>query len=216
VFIVANSRPGANTFLDYAKKVRLEFVALGALSSAASTALLQSLVQRSADASQQKFVRWCLGVAEGNPFFLQELAHQWIETGHRYEAPPSVSKVLQERLSRLTVEALQVLQVCSVLGEWATIERVEGVLMYRPHQLLSAVEELSNAAMLVAHPEGSESSDRRLHPRHDFLASAAIGRLSPLSLAFLHQRSADVLDKEIPRTGLPTTLLWACANHSHL
>src|SRR5207237_4892922 len=133
-------------FLEYAEKVRVDTITLGPLAPLPSAVLLKSIALRPGDEPEPGFVDWCLAVAEGNPFFLLELAHQWIETGHRYEAPPSVSKVLQERLSRLTVEALQVLQVCSVLGEWATIERVEGVLMYRPHQLLSAVEELSNAA----------------------------------------------------------------------
>jgi DNA-binding SARP family transcriptional activator len=215
LFFLLNSRPSDHLFLDYAEKARVPTIALGPLTSVASSALLQSIGVRASDEAECSFVEWCLSIAEGNPFFLQELAHQWIETGQRFEAPPSVTRVLQERLSRLSPEALQVLQSCAVLGDHATLDRVERVLEYHPYQLLSAVEELSRAAMLAAHGERNDASAPQLQPRHDFLSSAAICRLAPVSLAFVHRRSADVLEKEIAQEKMPTTLLWACASHRH-
>jgi len=215
VFFVLNARPSRNSFLEYADKARFDTIALGPLTPMASTALLQSIALRPGDEPESGFVEWCLAVAEGNPFFLQELGHQWIETGHRYEAPPSVAKVLQERLARLSGEALQVLQTCAVLSDHATLDRVERVLEYHPHQLLSAVEELSKAAMLGVQGERPNVAVGQIQPRHDFLSSAAIGLLAPVSLAFIHRRSADVLEKEIAQQTMPTTLLWACASHRH-
>jgi DNA-binding SARP family transcriptional activator/tetratricopeptide (TPR) repeat protein len=216
LFFLLNARPSNTHFLDYADKARLETVTLAPLAPAACTVLLQSIALVPSDAITQDVIRWCLSVAEGNPFFLQELAHQWIETGKRHDAPPSVTKVLQERLSRLSPDALQVLQTCAILGEHATLDRIERVLEYPPHQLLSAVEALSKAAMLTTNPDRTECPDGQLQPRHDFLASAATGRLAPVSLSFLHRRSADVLEKDITREKMPTTLLWACASHRHL
>jgi DNA-binding SARP family transcriptional activator len=215
VFFVLNARRSNNPFLEYAEKLRLDTITLGPLTPVASTALLHSVALRPGDEPESGFVDWCLAVAEGNPFFLQELVQQWIETGHRYEAPPSVTKVIQERLSRLSAEALQVLQTCAVLSDHATLDRVERVLEFHPHQLLSAVEELSKAAMLRAQGERPEVAAGQLQPRHDFLSSAAISRLAPVSLAFIHRRSADVLEKEIAQQTMPTTLLWACAGHRH-
>ena len=215
LFFLLNSRPGDNSFRDYAEKARLDTLILGPLKPVASTALLQSVALRPGDEPQPEFIEWCLAVAEGNPFFLQELAHQWIETGQRYEAPPSVTRVLQERLSRLSEEALQVLQTCAVLSDHATLDRVERVLEYPPHQLLSAVGELSRAAMLSMPNEGKDLTPVQIQPRHDFLASAAISRLPAVSLAFIHRRSADVLEKEIAQATMPTTMLWACARHRH-
>jgi DNA-binding SARP family transcriptional activator len=215
LFFLLNSRPGDNSFLDYAEKARLDTLALGPLKPVASAALLQSVALRPGDQPQPEFVNWCLAVAEGNPFFLQELAHQWIETGQRYEAPPSVTRVMQERLSRLTAEALQVLQTCAVLGDHATLDRVEKVLNCPPHHLLSAVGELSKAAMLSMPSDGKDLTPGQIQPRHDFLASAAVSRLPAVSLAFIHRRAADVLEKEIAQATMPTTLLWACANHRH-
>jgi DNA-binding SARP family transcriptional activator len=215
LFFLMNSRPGNSSFLEYADNARLETVALNPLRPIASTALLRAIAWRPGDEPQPEFFDWCLAVAEGNPFFLQELAHQWIETGQRYEAPPSVTKVLQERLSRLSGDALQVLQTCAVLSDHATLDRVERVLEYPPHQLLSAVGELSRAAMLSTRTEGKDVSPVQIQPRHDFLASAAISRLPAVSLAFIHRRSADVLETEIAQATMATTVLWACARHRH-
>ena len=215
VFFLLNARPG-NTGLDeLAESLLIRTVRLGPLTRTASTTILRSLAQQPTDASDAVFIGRSLAVAEGNPFFLQELAHHWVETGGRYEAPPSIAKVLQERLARLSGEALRVLQTCAVLGDCATIDRVEKVLGYHPHMLLAAIEELSKAAMLSSPSEEMDSPNGQLQPRHDFLSFAAIGRLAPLSLAFIHRRSADVLEGEIGAEAMPTTLLWACAHHRH-
>jgi DNA-binding SARP family transcriptional activator/tetratricopeptide (TPR) repeat protein len=215
LFFVFNSRPSSNSFLTYTEALQLETIALGPLKSTACVALLDSAALRPGDRLQADFVEWCLAVAEGNPFFLQELAHHWIETGQRYAAPPSIARILEERLSHLSGEALQVLQTCAVLGEHATLDRVEQILDYHPYQVLSAIEELSKTAMLGKITEGSDSTEGRLKPRHDFLAAAAINRLAPISLAFIHRRSADILEKEIAQAMMPATLLWACAGHRH-
>jgi DNA-binding SARP family transcriptional activator len=215
LFFLLNSRSGYSSFLDHVEQAQLETLNLGPLKPVASMALLQSVASRPGDEPQPEIIDWCLAVAEGNPFFLQELAHQWIETGRRYEAPPSVTRVIQERLSRLSGEALQVLQTCAVLSDHATLDRVEMVLEYPSYQLLSAVSELSNAAMLTMPDEGKDIAPGWIQPRHDFLASAALSRLPAASLAFMHRRSADVLESEIARATMPTTLLWACASHCH-
>jgi DNA-binding SARP family transcriptional activator len=215
LFFLMNSRPGNSFFNQYAEKASLCTLLLPPLNRKASIALLQSVALLRADEPESDFVGWCLGVAEGNPFFLQELAHQWIETGHRHEAPPSVTKVLQDRLARLSGEALRVLQSCAILSDHATLDRVEKVLEYPPHMLLNAVEELSKAAMLSMPGEGFDTGGGFLQPKHDFLSSAAMARLSPVSLAFLHRRVADVLEREIVQEAMATTLLWACASHRH-
>ena len=216
LFFLLNARTNPGRFLEPDAKARLNVIALGPLMTSASETLLHSLALRPGDQPQTDFVRWCLSVAEGNPFFLQELAHQWIETGQRHEAPPSISRVLEERLSRLSIETLQFLQTSAVLGEYSTLDRIEKLLECPSHRLLSAIEELASAAMLRTGTDTAESSQDTLQPCHDFLSSAALNRLHPVSLAFLHRRAADVLDREISHAKMQTTLLWACANHRHL
>jgi hypothetical protein len=214
VLFVLNARPGNNALVEYAEKVRLHKVIVAPLAETAAAALLKSVILRPGEEPEPQFIDWCLAVAEGNPFFLQELAHQWIETGRTYQAPPSVSRVIQGRLSRLSSQALQLLQTSAVLNDFATLERVERVLEYEPHQLLSAVEELSKAAMLAMR-DRSEMSELHIQPKHDYLASAALSSLSPVSLAFLHKRAADVLETELTQKTVSPSLLWACATHRH-
>jgi DNA-binding SARP family transcriptional activator len=215
-FLLLNSRPSNSSVVRYADGASLTTLLLGPLSPTASTAVLQSIAARPDDQRMPDFFAWCIRVAEGNPFFLQELARHWAETGHIYEAPPSVTKVLQQRLARLSEEALQVIQICAVLGEHATMERAEQVLEYPAHRLLSAVEELSKAAMLGVPRDGTDQPAGYLHPRHDLLGAAAVGGLAQVSLRLMHRRAAEVLEKEIAAETMPTTLLWACANHRHI
>jgi DNA-binding SARP family transcriptional activator len=215
IFFLLNGRSTNNSFAEFAEKSQLHTLTIGPLKRSASVELLQATNLRPDDEPEAEFVDWCLRVAEGNPFYLQEFAHHWIETGRRYEAPPSITKVLQERLSRLSDQAIRVLQTCAILSDQATLDRVEKVLEYRPHQLISAVEELGNAAMLASQAETKDGPAGELQPRHDFLSSEATSRLAPISLAFLHRRCADVLQKEIANEPMPTSLLWACANHRH-
>jgi len=216
VFLLLNSRPSNGSVARYSDGGSQTTLSLGPLSATASSAVLHSIAPRPDHQPAPEFFAWCVRVAEGNPFFLQELARHWTETGHTYEAPPSVTKVLEQRLALLSQEALQVLQICAVLGEYATLERAEQVLEYPGHRLLSAVEELSKAAMLGLTREGADQSAGYLHPRHDLLAAAALGGLARISLRHMHRRAAEVLEKEIAAEIMPTTLLWACASHRHI
>jgi AAA ATPase-like protein len=215
LLFLLNSRPGPNAFLNFIENARLFSLLLGPLDSSASTALLQSVALQPGDRPDPEFVGWCVSVADGNPFFLQELAHQWIETGRRYEVPPLVTKVLDERLSRLTPQALQVLQACAMLGEHSTVGRVEAVLGYPPHELLFAIEEASKSAMLSFPSDAKDTVGGRLQPRHDYLASAATSRLTAPGISFLHSRCADTLEQAISQSPNPAALLWACADHTH-
>lgn len=213
ILFLLNARPASNPPLDYTDGTPLKRIMLGPLSTTVAAGLLEALARRGGDEPEQAFVEWGLAVAEGNPFFLQELAHQWIETGQHSEAPPSISKVLDERLSRLSPNALHVLQTAALLGDFASMDRVERVLGYPPHQFLSAVEELSNAAMLQGLGDASPASVGRIRPKHDFLASAATNRLSGIARAFLHRRCADALETDMSQQTVSASLLWTCATH---
>ncbi len=63
-------------------------------------------------------------LAEGNPFFLRELATHWLEHGNTEELPSTLTAAIEERLSRLDFLALRVLQACAMLGKNSTFERL--------------------------------------------------------------------------------------------
>jgi DNA-binding SARP family transcriptional activator len=214
LLFILNSRSSEASLQKYVDGSRLETRVLGPLRPASAVTLLRSIAPPTGTEADANFIGWGLSVADGNPFFLQELARQWMETGRTHEPTPSISRVLEERLSRLSEEALQVLQCCAVLAEHATLERVEQVLEFQAHKLLSAVEELSRAAML-RQSDGTGANTGQMQSKHDLLSSAAISRLSTIALSFIHRRSADVLEREVAQEAMPTTLLWACATHRH-
>ncbi len=162
------------------------------------------------------YLDWCVRAAEGNPYFLQELANHWIETGEQRKVPSSLAAVLNERIARLTADALQLLQTCVVLEKYSTLERIEKVLGFPSHQMLRAINELGSAGMLVIEPSefGKNAADR-FSSRHDLLSNAALARLTMPALAFLHRTAGAVLEGEIDAER-SAAILWDCANHWQL
>lgn len=191
-----------------------EVIELNALPDSAAGVLLNSIITE-LGAPPANQVRRILEAGEGNPFFLQELAKHWLESDGTVDAPPSVSTVLSDRLSRLSPVSLHVLQACAVLGHTSTVERVEGVLEYSSHQLLGAVQELSRAGMLNSFSDSATHTSSALRTRHDLLAGAVMDSLSGAARSFLHRRAGVVLEKELSGERVSTALLWACAFHWH-
>ncbi|HEY8852626.1 MAG TPA: AAA family ATPase [Gemmatimonadaceae bacterium] len=214
LFFLLNQRAGINPLNRQISAVDLPVMALSALAASSAKTLLTGIFRDQSGAPKEDLIEKLLAIGEGNPFFLQELGKHWIESGGQHEFPPSIAAVVDDRLSHLSGEALQVLQACAVLGPNATIERIERLLEYKSHRLLSAVQELSVSAML--HEEFDESTDipEKLGIRHDLLATAALRRSAKTALAFLHRRAGTVLQQEtLGGAGTSTALLWACALH---
>ena len=186
---------------------------LGPLGSQFGEAIMAEILKESSRPTTSELIQRLLSVGEGNPFFLQELGNHWLETGKQRESPPSVTAIIDERLARLSNEALLALQACAVLDVNATIEHLEGVLEYQSHVLLSAIQELSVAGMLRAEGQTSPESSEPLIVAHDLISTAALRRLAKVPLAFLHRRAGVVLERETLGDGARTAVLWACAFH---
>ncbi len=178
--------------------------------------LILAIVRQQGREIDKTYLDWCVQVAEGNPFFLEELAKQWMETGARHEAPPSLTSVVDQRIARLHSDAIQVLQTCSALEGHSTFDRIETILGYEPHRLLRAFNDLGNAGMLLS-GQGDVATEYNcsVHPSHDLLAAAALRRLARPALAFLHRRVAGALEVSVGSEP-STALLWDCAKHWQL
>jgi DNA-binding SARP family transcriptional activator/tetratricopeptide (TPR) repeat protein len=213
VFFVLTERFGMNTLATHFSPDDLRMLTLGPLGSQFGEAIIAEILKDSSRPTTSELVQRLLLVGEGNPFFLQELGNHWLETGKQRESPPSVTAIVDERLARLSNEALMALQACAVLDVNATIERLEGVLEYQSHVLLSAIQELSVAGMLRAENQLSPEPPEPLTVAHDLISTAALGRLAKAPLAFLHRRAGTVLERETFGDGARTAVLWACAFH---
>ncbi len=213
VLFVLTERFGINSLTSHFSPDDLRTLTLGPLGSQAGEAIVAEVLKDSSRPTTAELFQRLLSVGEGNPFFLQELSNHWLETGKDRGSPPSVSAIIDERLARLSNEALLALQACAVLNVNATIERLEGVLEYKSHVLLSAMQELSAAGMLRAEAQMSPDSDEPLSVGHDLISTAALERLARAPLAFLHRRAGTVLERETLGDGGRTAILWACAFH---
>jgi DNA-binding SARP family transcriptional activator/tetratricopeptide (TPR) repeat protein len=214
VFILLSTRPVDERRISEA--TNLVEILLPPLDEESSTRVLSTIVQRHGHTLGDRFRAWCTSVAEGNPLFLHQLANHWLETGDEHGVPASLTAVLRQRLSRLSVNALQVLQTASLLENHSTIQNIEAVLEYPPHELLRSIDELATARMIRSSDHAHEdNSTGRLHSRHDLIADTALMQLSSAARSYLHRRSAAVLEKRIEDTRDASTL-WSCAKHWHL
>ncbi|MEP6508055.1 MAG: AAA family ATPase, partial [Gemmatimonadales bacterium] len=188
-------------------------IALPPLDAEASSQLVVGIARQHETAIDSSYVDWCVQVAEGNPFFLEELAKQWLESGSVHAAPPSLTSVLEQRISRLDLDSLQLLQTCVLLENNATFDRIEKILGYEPHRLLNATNTLASAGMLTSRRGESENNTVFiLLPRHELLGIACLQRLAEQARAFLHRRVAIVLEDEVIDSA-SSAILWNCAKH---
>jgi DNA-binding SARP family transcriptional activator/tetratricopeptide (TPR) repeat protein len=213
LFFVMTERPGASELASHFSPDDLRMLPLGPLRPEFGEAIMTEVLRESPRPTSSELIQRLLSVGEGNPFFLQELGNHWLETGKQRGSPPSITAIIDERLARLSDEALLVLQACAVLDVNASIERVEGVLEYQSHVLLSAIQELSVAGMLRGEVQTSPESTEQLTVGHDLISTAALGRLASAALAFLNRRAGTVLERETLGDGARTAILWACAFH---
>jgi DNA-binding SARP family transcriptional activator len=214
IFLLFNSREVHNPVIEALPPQNVGSIHLEPLATREAVTLLRRIINPPDTLTKTEDVDWLVGTGAGNPFFLQELTKQWLETGRRYDVPPSIATVLEERISRLSSVARQLLQACAVLGENSNLERLEQVLEYPPHELLSGVQELSAGGMLRS-VSTTELSTQALLVRHDLLSIAVLKGLAPGSLAFLHRRCGTALEPELLGTSISTSLLRACAFHWH-
>jgi hypothetical protein len=191
-------------------------VHLAPLPVEASREVILALARAKGRDLRDEYLEWCVSVAEGNPYFLQELANQWVERGDEHAVPLSLSSLLSDRISRLHPDALLLLQTCSLLEKNSTLNRIEKILAFDPPRMLRAMDQLGNAGMLIvesAKPLTTEAD--RISSRHDLLSNSALSRLAAPAQAFLHRRIGLALEEEIAHDR-SASILWDCAKHWQL
>jgi DNA-binding SARP family transcriptional activator len=214
LFFLFNSREGNSPLMESLAPRQMVAIQLRPLANGEAASLIRTMIPSVKGAPDAEDLAWLINAGDGNPFFLQELTKQFLETGQRLEVPHSVAMVLDERISRLSGVARQLLEACAVLGENSNLERLEHVLEYRPHDLLSGLQELSTAGMLRARAV-KDPLTQTLLIRHDLLSIEVLNGLAPASLGFLHRRCGIALERELLGSSISTSLLRACAFHWH-
>lgn len=147
---------------------------------------------------------WVVGACEGTPLLLKALLEHWTATGEAGGVPPTLAALIEQRLDRLSSNALRTLQAAILLGRDASLERIRDCLQLPTADLILALEDLESHDCL-------ESSDSALVVSHDLVSQVARKRLTPLIESALRSAIAESLEREFAKTDEPAVLLAALA-----
>ncbi len=132
----------------------------------------------------------------GNPFFLEELVHHFLEIGADFSLPASVDatipetvhQVLEQRVGSLGAETKKVLQAASALGDTFSLELVSAVAEIDILQLTGAAEEAEQAGMIREEGQGYAF-------RHALIRRAIYDAMSLPRRRLIHLRAADAMER---------------------
>src|SRR6185295_6435141 len=111
MLLIVTYRPGYRP--PWIEKSYATQITLSRLTDVESQAVIRANLRRAEPADDQ--IAAVLAKAEGNPFFLEELARSLLESQH-ISVPDTIQGVLMARIDRLPEEHKRLLQTASVLG----------------------------------------------------------------------------------------------------
>lgn len=198
-------RPYAVSTDFIGKLTNLKLLRISKLQLAASRTLIDSQLDEDQASIRAEVVNWILEIADGNPFFLVELASH-VRRGADPEAlPASLQAVLERKLNTLSPTAQLVVQACALLAHNSSLPRLEFMLGLAPHSLASALSELESSGLVTARAGW-------IGCRHDLITEAVTRNMGVSIAQYLHRRCAVLLDEEA-QAAPAAPLAWDCASH---
>jgi len=171
-------------------------IVLEPLSRDDSRAVLRSVVD--ADRLPEAMAELIVARAEGNPFFLEELARAAVEEPTLDVAratPITVEEVLRGRIDRLSDEDRRVLQCAAVIGKDVPLTLLESLAGLKPAALGAALGRLVAAELLR---EGASPSEPGYAFKHALTQEAAYATLAPHDRRALHRRAVGAIEAAYP------------------
>ncbi|AMW05419.1 hypothetical protein GEMMAAP_12635 [Gemmatimonas phototrophica] len=188
--------------------VLLTFRRLAPLASVSLRAMMHSVANEQGVEVPAEVEDWIISGCEGTPLLLRALLEHWVVTGHADGVPPSLVALIDQRIDRLGAHAQQALQAISLLGRFASLERIKLVLELPVHELIHAIEQLELSGCL-------STSQSSLVITHDLVRQVGVRRMSPLVDAALRAAIGDTLEAEYGRTG-DLEILLESLSHTEL
>lgn len=183
-------------------------VRLGPLSDAAALELTRSLLKSVPISDRARAESYVLEEANGNPFFIRLLCSHLNTTTDTAYLNDTIEEVLKRRLDQLSKNARRVLEGAVVLGKNCTFDRIEGLLRLRRRELLGAIEELDDRALV-------QLNDGSFLATHALLGAAVTKRMAKAVLRAMHAAAARLLETDANRSP-SSSLPWDCAEHWRL
>jgi predicted ATPase len=208
VLLVTTHRPGHRSpWLDKGYATQMALQPLGPDDSRA--VVLDVL---GSEAAPEGSIATIVGKAEGNPFFLEELARavrDRSDASPGLPMPDTIEEVLLARIDRLPPDDKAVLQCVAVVGRSAPLGLLQAVADLPEETLRGALARLQGAEFVHENRLGPEPEYAF---RHALVQDAAYGGLLLAQRQALHARIVGVLETRFPDTvqGNPELLARHC------
>ncbi|HSF02681.1 MAG TPA: sigma 54-interacting transcriptional regulator [Solirubrobacterales bacterium] len=194
ILLVATYRAGHRPPWS-AAPARVE-ITLEPLSREESRAVLRATLD--ADKIPDSLVELILLRAEGNPFFLEELARAVVENPDLPVArttPITIREVLLSRIDRLLAEDRRLLQCAAVIGKDVPLSLLEAVAGLGARALAPPLARLCAAQLLR---EGASPSEPGYAFKHVLTQEAAYSTLGADERRLLHRRAVEAIETTYP------------------
>ena len=143
-------------------------IVLGNLSREDSGRIVENLTGTDIDPSLKNFI---IEKSGGNPFFIEEIVRNIIESGvkmnhpvdaHKIHVPGSIESAVTSRLDALSKEAKYLVKIASIIGRFFPLKLMEEVIQDK--EIYRHVEELENLEFLVKVNHGNKIFYSFRHP----------------------------------------------------
>jgi len=171
-------------------------VALQPLAPEESRHIVRSVL--GADQAADSLYDLIVAKAEGNPFFVEELARtvrEQIGGATPMTVPDTVEEVLGGRIDRLATEERRLLEVAAVVGKDVSFAVVHAVAGLSQDVLSRSFERLKGAEFLY---ETSPGPETEYTFKHTLTHEVAYGRLLTEARRTLHARIAEAIERLYP------------------
>jgi class 3 adenylate cyclase/DNA-binding winged helix-turn-helix (wHTH) protein/predicted ATPase len=205
LLVLGTYRPGYRPgWLD---KSYVTQVTLAPLPDAASRRIVQEVLPPAAQTAS--LVPRLLAAAEGNPFFLEELARTVVEQGAEpavSSVPATIQAVLLARLDRLPATAKSLLQAAAVIGKDVAVPLLQSITERSEESLQQDLTHLQAAEFLY---ETSLVPEPHYTFKHVLTQEVTYQSLLRRTCQQYHARIAQVLETQFPTVALAQPELLA-------
>jgi class 3 adenylate cyclase/tetratricopeptide (TPR) repeat protein len=149
-----------------------------------------------------------VGVAEGNPLFIEELAAATVERGGVEELPVTVRAVIAARVDALPADARNALMSAAVIGRtfWQDVlHAVSGL-----EDMERTLDDLERRDLIRREPTSRLEGDVEFRFKHALIRDVAYGTLPRATRRDRHAATARFVEE---RTDGAETVAWVLAHH---
>jgi DNA-binding CsgD family transcriptional regulator/tetratricopeptide (TPR) repeat protein len=215
--------PALAGFLEELNRTRLlETVTISRLARGEVEAMLRAIFGQAAPI-RAEFVEAVDALAEGNPFYIEEILKTLVADGDIFSAgqsirrrpldqlrlPPTLDEAVMRRARLLSAPARQLLTAAAVIGRRFDFELLAQLVHQTPAELVSQLKELVAAQLVV------EETPDQFTFRHALTRQAVYASLLSRERTILHQSVAHALEEHSQLGGQPDARIAALAEHCY-